>query len=302
MTPTRYVFALVAAACSTAVLAQDDPLAALLACDVPAIAALTPGDLAARLAAEPGLTCRERQLRTGTSIECDSARDRQALGLVTREFGSTQGNDGERGVRIVFRASAPRVRDAAATRLRTTFRADDDGFIATLAAQPPHDVRVLPREDGSTVLSCTQRIARDEAEGLALGIDATRGGIAGRLSVPGDERPLPAMRVCAVPRDAYLRARCIVTAEGATDYLITGLAPGPYDIASFALAHNSNGWVGAHATRLGDCGPNRTDCAGGMLIAVDVRAGRIVTDIDPDRFYTTLPPRFDLVRDGGHAD
>ncbi len=275
-------------------LASAAPLDDLLQCADWDALARPPREIADGIASDTRAQCRVFALANATTVECAATRAISVFGLPTQEFGFADARDGAHRVSVVFRAAPERVRDAVAARLKTSFApGPDDSFIARLDNPTTREIRVSPREDGSTTLVCLRQPPRDEAEGIAQGIDAQRGGIAGHLSFPGGT--LPPMRVCAVPREPTLRARCIVTAVDTADFLIAGLTPGDYDVASFALSGNANRFVGAHASRLDDCGPNRTDCAGGVLVPVTVRAGQVITDVDPDRFYTQLPARFDIV-------
>ena len=275
--------------------AIEPPDAALFACADWTALDVAAGVLEARLAADPALACRELRLRQGSAVECEAAAARTIAGLAAREFGAASDVEGARRVRTVFRASPARVRDALAARSGLRFeRAGEDRWIARAADQPRRRVEVAAREDGSTVLVCALDAPRDEAAELALGIDHGRGAIAGRVSFPGG---LGApMRVCAVPREPTLRARCVVVPAGRDDYLVAGLAPGDYDVVSFALSDNSDRLVGTHATPLEDCAPHQPGCAGGLLVPVRVRAGAVETDVDPDHFVTDLPARFDEVR------
>lgn len=253
------------------------------------------GTLEARLLADPGLACRELRLRQGSAVECDAATPRSIGGLPAREFGAASDVDGTRRVRTVFRAAPARVREALAARRGLRFEAASEArWIARDAGHPRRRVEVATREDGASVLVCALDPPRDEAGELALGIDHGRGAIAGRVSFPGGLRA--AMRVCAVPREPKLQARCGVVPAGRDDYLLAGLAPGDYDVVSFALHDNPDRLVGTHATPLEDCAPNQPGCAGGLLVPVRVRAGAVATDVDPDHFVTDLPPRFDEVR------
>ncbi len=270
--------------------------AALLGCRDPAALVAAADRLRNEAAALSDARCKRVEASGQRAVECDLNRSIAVFGLPVNEF--SIGSDSGRGARTrsVFRASAARVAQAAGTALRHDFVADADGiYRALIAGTPPVRVSVAPREDGASILLCELPATADSAEDILAGVDSARGGIAGRLSFPGGS--LPPMRVCAIPRDPWLRTRCILTHEGQADYLITGLTPGDYDVASFALAGNSNGLVGAHARRLEDCAPNQSGCAGGVLVARRVRAGEVTTDVDPDRFYTTLPARFDVVKE-----
>lgn len=271
------------------------PLGELLACRDRAALDVAAGALEARFAAEPGLRCKALELRGASAVECDADRAIAVFGLPTREVGAASDRDGTRRVRSVFRVSPARLRDVAAALLRITFEADaEERWIARLPADPRRRVEVAGREDGSSVLLCVLEPPRDEAADLALGIDRARGGIAGRLSFPGGRKP--PMRICAVPVDPALRTRCLEVEGGRDDYLLTGLAAGDYHVVAFALAHNPNGLVGAYASPLEHCAPHQPGCAGGLLVPVSVRAGNVLTDIDPDRWFTELPARFDEVR------
>jgi hypothetical protein len=253
--------------------------------------------LRAGLLAVPGARCKTVELRGRSSTECDLDRPLPVFGLPVAEFSVTHGSGRSERARAVFRASASRLAQAAGQALRVSAVVDADGvYRAELPGIPPRRISVAPREDGASVFICEPVAKADSAEDILAGVDSARGGIAGRVSFP--DGSLPPMRVCAIPRDPWLRTRCTRTAEGRADYLITGLAPGDYDVASFALAGNSNGLVGAHARRLEDCAPNEPGCASGILVPRPVRAGEVTTDVDPDRFYTELPARFDVVRDG----
>lgn len=253
------------------------------------------GALEARLLAEPGFACRELRLRQGSAVECDADPPLAIAGLPAREVGAASDADGTRRVRAVFRASAPRVRDLAAARARLRFEADgDDRWVARDPAHPRRRIEVLAREDGASLLLCVLDPPRDEAGDLALGLDAARGGIAGRVAWPDGARP--ALHVCAVPRVPTLRPRCIDRAPGQDDYLIAGLAPGDYDVVAWAIdADGPRRTVAAHASPLEDCPSDAPGCASGLLVPVTVRAGVIATDIDADRTFTRLPPRFDEV-------
>jgi hypothetical protein len=276
-------------------LAAEPPGAALFECtDWPALD-VAAGALEARLLADPGLACRELRLRQGSAVECEAATARTIAGLPAREFGAASDVDGARRVRTVFRAAPARVREALSARQGLRFEAaGEDRWIARAADHPRRRLEVAAREDGSALLVCALDPPRDEAGEIALGIDHGRGAIAGRVSFPGGLRA--AVRVCAVPREPTLRARCVVVPAGRDDYLLAGLAPGDYDVVSFALQDNPDRLVGTHATPLEDCAPHQPGCAGGLLVPVRVRAGAVETDIDPDRFVTDLPPRFDEVR------
>lgn len=272
-------------------------LPALLACrDLSALDAPAEA-LADALRAIPDARCKRIDLRGRSATECDLERPLDVFGLPVREFSIAHGAGRGERARSVFRASASRLAQAAERALRTPLAARPDGsFVADVEVDPPRRISVSPREDGASVFLCEPVVRRESPEDILAGVDSARGGIAGRVSFP--DGSLPPMRVCAVPRDPWLRSRCTLTVEGRADYLITGLAPGDYDVVSYALAGNSNGLVGAHARRLEDCAPNAPGCAGGILVPRTVRAGEVVTDVDPDRFYTDLPARFDIVRRG----
>ncbi len=270
-------------------------LAALLGCRDTASLALPADDLHALVTAVPGARCKRIELHGRTATECELAKPLSVFGLPVAEFSVSHGRGRSVRARSVFRAGATRLAQFSAAALRVALAADEEGgFRAELPGSPPHRVSAAPREDGASIFICETDMASDRAEDILAGVDRARGGIAGRLSFP--DGSLPPMRVCAIPRDPWLRTRCTLTREGQADYLITGLAPGDYDVASFALSGNSNGLVGAHARRLEDCAPNEPGCAGGILVPRRVHAGEVTTDVDPDRFYTQLPPRFDVVK------
>jgi hypothetical protein len=272
-------------------------LPALLACRDTAALMLPADELQAQVTALPGARCKRIELRGRTSTECELAQPLSVFGLPVTEFSIGHGSGRSERARSVFRASAARVAQVAGSALRVTLTTDAEGvFRAELPGTPPRRVSAAPREDGASIFVCEPVVATDSPEDILAGVDSARGGIAGRVSFP--DGSLPPMRVCAIPRDPWLRTRCTLTREGRADYLITGLAPGDYDVASYALAGNSNGLVGAHARRLEDCAPNEPGCAGGILVPRGVRAGEVTTDVDPDRFYTELPARFDVVREG----
>lgn len=254
------------------------------------------GTLEAQLLETPGLACRELRLRQGSAVECDADPPVLVGGLPAREVGAASDADGTRRVRAVLRASASRLRDATASRLGLRFEAvDAQRWIARDPAHPRRRVEVLAREDGAALLVCALDPPRDVAAEFALGIDAARGGIAGRVAWPDGGKP--ALRVCAVPREPTLRAGCVDRAAGQDDFLLTGLAPGDYDVIAFAMDDDgTRRAVAAHANPLEDCASDAPGCASGLLVPVTVRAGMIATDIDADRTFTRLPPRFDEVR------
>jgi hypothetical protein len=273
-----------------------DALADLLACRDRAALDVPAGVLEARFANHATLRCKSLELRSASMVECDAEPAIALFGLTTREVGAASDRDGTRRVRSVYRASPARLRDAVAASLRVAFEAEsDERWVARLANDTRRRIEIAPREDGSSVLLCVLDPPRDEAGDLALGIDRTRGGIAGRLAFPGGSEP--PMRICAVPLDPRLRTRCIELARGRDDYLITGLVAGDYHVVAFALADNPNRLLGAYARPLEDCAPNQPGCAGGLLVPISVRAGVVATDIDPDRWFTKLPARFDEVRE-----
>lgn len=254
------------------------------------------GALESRLLGEPGLACRELRLRQGSAVECDASPPIDVGGLPAREVGAASDADGTRRVRAVFRASAPRLRDLTAARTGLRFESGGaDRWVARDPAHPRRRIEILAREDGASLLLCVLAPPRDEAGDLALGLDAERGGIAGRVSWPDGSRP--AQRVCAVPRVPTLRPRCVDRPAGEDDFLIAGLAPGDYDVVAFAFdPRGVRRAVAAHANPLADCPTDAPGCASGLLVPVTVRAGSVTTDVDADRTFTRLPARFDEVR------
>jgi hypothetical protein len=270
-------------------------LARVLACQDRSALESADADLDAALRSRAADRCRVLTLRSGTALECDLDAPLTVAGLATREIGSARDRDGARRVRSVFRASASRVRDTLSARGLRFEAVDEDRRSSSVGIDGRLRVEVSAREDGSSVLACVLAPLRDEAGDLALGIDAQRGGLSGRTRFPGGA--LPATRVCAVPRAAVERTRCVLVPRGRDDYLLTGLPAGEYDVVTWALEDNPNGWYGAHAVPLEDCAPHQPGCAGGLLVPVDVRAGAIRTDIDPDRVFTQLPARLAAIRE-----
>lgn len=270
-------------------------LDALLACREAQAFERSPGEIASELAADPRTRCRHIVLTGGSTMECELTASRTAFGLPTREFSVSRLGDGIQRVRLVFRAGDERTAAAVASARGVRFERDADGRrVADGDGAPIARFLVERREDDSSVLVCEAGV-RDT---LAVpGVDAAHGGITGDLAFPGGR--VPPMRVCAVPA-GRMPARCVRTAAGAAEYLIGGLVPGEYYLLAYPQADNPNRFTAAYTSRFRDCPPNRTDCAHGVLLRVYVAGGQVLTDIDPDAFYTELPPY--LAEPGPEAD
>lgn len=116
------------------------------------------------------------------------------------------------------------------------------------------------------------------------------GEISGRLSFMRPE--IPPMRVCALPADGSA-AHCVETGEQQLEYLIDGLpALKYYYVLAYPQEDNPERVTMAYSEPVAGCGPNRLDCASGVLKKVFLQAGQRITNIDPSGFYTRLPARF----------
>ena len=116
------------------------------------------------------------------------------------------------------------------------------------------------------------------------------GEISGRLSFMRPE--IPPMRVCALPAGGG-RAYCVDTDAMQLEYLIDGLpALEYYYVLAYPQEDNAERVTMAYAEPVAGCGPNRLDCASGVLKKVFLNAGQRITNVDPASYYTRLPPRF----------
>ena len=116
------------------------------------------------------------------------------------------------------------------------------------------------------------------------------GEISGRLSFMRPE--IPPMRVCALPASGA-RAHCVDTDPMQLEYVIDGLpALEYYYVLAYPQEDNPERVTMAYAEQVAGCGPNRTDCARGVLKKVFLQAGQRITNVDPASYYTSLPPRF----------
>jgi hypothetical protein len=261
-------------------------LDAILHCRDPDAFGTTPTELVRAYTGDSSVDCRFINLGGGSSAECELMGARSVYGLPTREFSLSRLADGTKRVRTVFRAGPERVAGAVAAARGVAFGAEADGRrVALFPDDPKRQFVVERREDGSTGLGCIERIELLPGSG----VDERHGGIAGHLSFPG--RATPPMRVCALSADRN-PPRCVSYEAGQVDFLIGGLLPGEYYVFAYPKADNPEGFTAAHTQRFKDCPPNRTDCAHGVLKRVYVRAGQVLTDIDPDAFYTELPAQF----------
>lgn len=277
----RSVLAAVAlCACSSA---QALDLGKLLRCAEPDAFMRTPREIELALAPDARASCRTATFETASTMECTLSRPLSAFGLPTGEFAVSRLPDRTQRVRITFRSGPERVGGAVASALGVRLEPGPENSRVAQTASPPLRVTVAEREDGSTTVSC-ERVSA--TEGTMPGVDAQHGAISGTLGFP--RSPVPPMRVCAIHASGK-RAHCVRSRAAQTDYLIGNLTPGEYYLVAYPLADNPEGWTAVHSSRFTDCPPFSTGCAQGIIKRVYVRAGHVLTDVDPDSFYTALP-------------
>lgn len=231
-----------------------------------------------------------KSLRYGGSaeIECRPRGRLDVAGLPASEFTLRESSDGGHSAHTVFKAGIDRVRASVEKKHASVFEPEGaDGYVLRLPGRDERRIELGLREDGATELACV-------VEGLPApdasrsGADATHGALRGRVTFP--TRPIPPMRVCAVPVGAARGGWCALTGEDIAGFTIGSIPPGEYYVLAWPERDNPNRYVVAYASQLEDCAPQQPGCASGILERVQIKARQVRDGVELRRVFTDLPP------------
>lgn len=232
--------------------------------------------------------CKSLRREGSAELECRPRGKLDVLGLAASEFSLRESSDGSHTAHTVFKAGIDRVRAAAEKRHGSVFEPEGaDGYVMRLPGSGERRLELGQREDGASELACIAA-GPQAADATRAGADATHGALRGRVTFP--TRPIPPMRVCAVPVGAARGGWCALTGEDIPGFTIGAIPPGEYYVLAWPERDNPNGFVVAYARALERCAPNQPGCAGGILERVYIRARQVRDGVDLTRTFTDLPP------------
>lgn len=135
-----------------------------------------------------------------------------------------------------------------------------------------------PAPDVDAIVQATFQALTAQAPAATPVVEASSGGISGKLSYPSEG--IPPLLVMALNVDTY-DYYWVQTAQDQSTYQLDGLKPGIYHVVAYTLP---DGKMAGRYDQFYLCGLHQ-GCADDSWVDVQVQAGVITPDVDPGNWY-----------------